>query len=165
MVRSKVNDTYDYLIEKIKDHFIVNGEKTDLDIFQIDDISYHIIYKDKSFRVTITEHDIQHKIFEVKVNEHMYHVEHRDEKDLLLEKMGIQKSSVKTTDELRAPMPGQIVGIRVERGQKVSSGEPLIVLKAMKMENVLRSPQDGIIKKILVIKNQKIKKDEVILQF
>ncbi|MCK5208056.1 MAG: acetyl-CoA carboxylase biotin carboxyl carrier protein subunit, partial [Cyclobacteriaceae bacterium] len=44
------------------------------------------------------------------------------------------------------------------------SGDPLIVLKAMKMENVLKSPHDGTIKKILVEKNQKVKKDELILQ-
>ena len=165
MIRSKVNDTHDFFIEKIKDRFIVNGEKTDLGIVQLDDTNYHIIYNDKSFMVTITQHDIQNKRFEVKVNEHTYHVEHQDENDLLLEKMGIQKGSVKTTDELRAPMPGLIVDICVKEGQKVASGEPLIVLKAMKMENVLKSPHEGIIKKLLVMKNQKIEKDAVILQF
>jgi acetyl/propionyl-CoA carboxylase alpha subunit len=99
------------------------------------------------------------------LNENKYHVEHQDENDLLLEKMGIQKGSIKTTDELRAPMPGLIVDIRVEEGQKVANGEPLVVLKAMKMENVLKSPHEGTIKKILVMKNQKIEKDAVILQF
>ena len=43
MIRSKVNDTHDFLIEKIKDQFIVNGEKTDLDTVQLDDTNYHII--------------------------------------------------------------------------------------------------------------------------
>ncbi|MCK5277778.1 MAG: acetyl-CoA carboxylase biotin carboxyl carrier protein subunit, partial [Cyclobacteriaceae bacterium] len=58
-----------------------------------------------------------------------------------------------------------IIDIRVNEGQPVKSGDPLIVLKAMKMENVLKSPHDGTIKKILVEKNQKVKKDELILQF
>ena len=165
MVRSKVNDTYDYLIEKIKDQFTVNGEKKNLDIQRIDETNYHIIHNNKSFKVSILHYDIQTKKFEIKVNEHTYKVELQDENDLLLEKIGIQKDSIKKDDGLIAPMPGLIIDIRVKEGQTVKSGDPLIVLKAMKMENVLISPHDGIIKKILVEKNQKINKDELILQF
>jgi acetyl/propionyl-CoA carboxylase alpha subunit len=165
MVRSKVNDTYDYLIEKIKDQFTVNGEKKNLDIQRIDETNYHIIHNNKSFKVSILHYDIQTKKFEIKVNEHTYKVELQDENDLLLEKIGIQKDSIKKDDGLIAPMPGLIIDIRVKEGQTVKGGDPLIVLKAMKMENVLISPHDGIIKKILVEKNQKINKDELILQF
>ena len=165
MVRSKVNDTYDYLIEIIKDQFTVNGEKKNLDIHRIDTTNYHIIHNNKSFKVCILHYDIQTNKFEIKVNEHVYKVELQDENDLLLEKMGIKTESIKKADGLIAPMPGLIIDIRVNEGQAVKSGDPLIVLKAMKMENVLKSPHDGTIKKILVEKNQKVKKDELILQF
>lgn len=165
MVKLKVNDAYDFLIEKIKDQFTVNGEKKDLDILRLNDTNYHIIYKNKSFKVSILQHDIQNKIFEISVNQHPYQVKLQDDNDLLLEKMGIRKNSIKKADELIAPMPGLIIDIRVEEGQKVKCDEPIIILKAMKMENVLKSPHDGIIKKILVEKNQKIEKDDVILQF
>jgi hypothetical protein len=63
MIKSKVSDIHDFLIEKIKDQFIVNGHKTDLDIVQLDDLNYHIIYNDKSYMVTITQYDIQNKNF------------------------------------------------------------------------------------------------------
>lgn len=165
MVRSKVNDTYDFLIEKTKGQIIVNGEIKDLDILRLDNTNYHIIYKYKSFKVSILQHDIQNKKFEIKVNQHTYQVNLQDANDLLLEKMGIKKNSIKKTDELTAPMSGLIIDIRVKEGQEIKIDDPLIVLKAMKMENVLKSPHDGIIKKILVEKNQKIEKDDVILQF
>ena len=51
---------------------------------------------------------------------------------------------------VKAPMPGQVVKRLVEEGDTVSSGQGVIVVEAMKMENELRSPVDGVIKKILV---------------
>lgn len=165
MVRSKVDGTYDFIIEKIREQLTVNGQQSDLDILQLDDTNYHIIHKNKSYQVTITGIDIVNKKFEVRVNNRTYQVEHQDENDLLLEKMGLQQGTIKTIDELRAPMPGLIANIYVQEGQKVEDGQPLIVLKAMKMENVLKSPHEGIIKKIFVEEHQKIEKDAVIIQF
>jgi 3-methylcrotonyl-CoA carboxylase alpha subunit len=46
---------------------------------------------------------------------------------------------------LEAPMPGRVVAVRVEPGQRVKRGEELLVVEAMKMENALRAPRDGIV--------------------
>ncbi|MCB9745796.1 MAG: acetyl/propionyl-CoA carboxylase subunit alpha, partial [Alphaproteobacteria bacterium] len=44
-----------------------------------------------------------------------------------------------------APMPGKVLRVEVEVGQSVQSGQPLVVLEAMKMEQVLRAPRDGVV--------------------
>ncbi|MBU0675411.1 MAG: biotin/lipoyl-binding protein [Proteobacteria bacterium] len=49
-----------------------------------------------------------------------------------------------------APMPGQIKAILVREGDKVTAGQKLIVMEAMKLENKLPADRDGIIKHILV---------------
>jgi biotin carboxyl carrier protein len=49
---------------------------------------------------------------------------------------------------LAAPMPATVVRITVEPGQRVSKGEVLIVLEAMKMELPIRAPRGGVVKKI-----------------
>lgn len=49
-----------------------------------------------------------------------------------------------------APMPGQVLRILVEPGQRVSAGEPLVILEAMKMEQTLRASTDGIVETVLV---------------
>lgn len=49
-----------------------------------------------------------------------------------------------------APMPGQIKAILVREGDKVSSGQKLLVMEAMKLENKLPAPRDGVVKHILV---------------
>jgi biotin carboxyl carrier protein len=79
--------------------------------------------------------------------------------------MGIQKKKYREIKVLKAPMPGLIIEINVSEGQAVKKDEPLLILKAMKMENILRSPIDGVISKILVQQNQKIEKETAILQF
>jgi 3-methylcrotonyl-CoA carboxylase alpha subunit len=47
-------------------------------------------------------------------------------------------------------MPGQVLKILVEVGQRVSSGDALVVLEAMKMEQTLRSATDGVVEAVLV---------------
>lgn len=51
-----------------------------------------------------------------------------------------------------APLPGMIVGVKVEVGQTVKQGDVLLVLEAMKMENDIASPVAGVVKEILVDK-------------
>ncbi|CAD5243539.1 acetyl-CoA carboxylase biotin carboxyl carrier protein subunit [Thermococcus camini] len=49
-----------------------------------------------------------------------------------------------------APMPGKILRILVKEGEQVKTGQGLVVLEAMKMENEIPAPKDGVVKKILV---------------
>jgi len=51
---------------------------------------------------------------------------------------------------LEAPMPGRVVAVRVVPGQRVSKGEDMLVVEAMKMENALRAPRAGIVRAIHV---------------
>jgi len=54
------------------------------------------------------------------------------------------------THELKAPMPGLVVEVRVKPGQKVDKGQPLIVVEAMKMQNEVCAPEAGTVKKVCV---------------
>jgi biotin carboxyl carrier protein len=47
-------------------------------------------------------------------------------------------------------MPGKVLKILVEVGQRVSAGDPLIILEAMKMEHTMRAVVDGVVESILV---------------
>lgn len=55
-----------------------------------------------------------------------------------------------------APMPGTILEIMVSEGQKVSKGDTLLILEAMKMENEIIAPADGVVKKIYIHKSTTI---------
>lgn len=66
---------------------------------------------------------------------------------------------------LISPMPGLLVSINVKVGQSVKEGESLVVVEAMKMENVLRAERDVIIKSIKQNTGCSLAVDEVIMEF
>ena len=66
---------------------------------------------------------------------------------------------------VESPMPGLVVSIDVEVGQEVKAGEPLMVIEAMKMENVLRAEIDGTIKTLHARPGQSVAADELLAEF
>ncbi len=56
----------------------------------------------------------------------------------------------KTLEEIKAPLPGTIVSISVNVGDRIAHGQELCVLEAMKMNNPIRANRAGVIRKILV---------------
>ncbi len=59
-------------------------------------------------------------------------------------------------NEIVAPMPGSVIKLLVEEGQRVKRKQPLVIVEAMKMENEVHAPIDGIIGKILVDPGQQV---------
>lgn len=66
---------------------------------------------------------------------------------------------------LLSPMPGLLVKVSVEDGQEVKAGEELVVIEAMKMENVLRAEQDGVVSKVKAKAGDSLHVDQVIIEF
>jgi propionyl-CoA carboxylase alpha chain len=64
-----------------------------------------------------------------------------------------------------SPMPGLLVEVAVQPGQKVLMGERVAVIEAMKMENVLFASADGIVGKVLAAKGESLAVDQPILEF
>ena len=63
-----------------------------------------------------------------------------------------------------APMPGTVIEIRVQEGDLVEKGQPLIVLSGMKMEMVVQSPTAGKVKSISVSKDMKLEGDDLVME-
>ena len=64
-----------------------------------------------------------------------------------------------------SPMPGLLVDVAVQLGQKVQAGERVAVIEAMKMENILFATQDGVVKKVVASKGESLTVDQVIVEF
>jgi propionyl-CoA carboxylase alpha chain len=64
-----------------------------------------------------------------------------------------------------SPMPGLLVEVAVQPGQKVQAGERVAVIEAMKMENVLFATQDGVVKKVVAAKGESLTVDQMIVEF
>jgi len=64
-----------------------------------------------------------------------------------------------------SPMPGLLVEVSVQPGQKVQAGERVAVIEAMKMENILFAAQDGVVKKVVAAKGESLSVDQMIVEF
>ena len=105
------------------------------------------------------------KSIEIKVEGQRFRLNVKDKYDLLLEKLGLDHLDSSQARSLTSPMPGMILEVAVKKGDKVKKGDTLIILEAMKMENVLKAGADGIVDQCLVKKGDATEKNEVLISF
>ncbi len=140
-------------------------ELSQLDAIKTSESTYHILYENNSYLAEITSSNFNQKSYDVKINNTNYKVSIFNELDVLIKDMGFALSSVKNVDSIKAPMPGLILEITVSVGQKVNEDDQLLILEAMKMENVLTSPRKGVIKSISVKKGEAVDKNALLIEF
>jgi len=66
-------------------------------------------------------------------------------------------------ESIVCPMPGTIVDISVKVSQKVKTGDLLVILEAMKMENEIVAPKDGVIAQIAVAKGDSVQSNDLLM--
>ncbi|MCU7494972.1 MAG: acetyl-CoA carboxylase biotin carboxyl carrier protein subunit [Ignavibacteria bacterium] len=66
-------------------------------------------------------------------------------------------------DLIKSPMPGMILKIKKNVGERIEMGESVVILEAMKMENDLHAPSSGVIKEIFVKEGNSVEKDTILL--
>ena len=102
--------------------------------------------------------------YKVEIEGEYFDVSIKSELDILLQYMGLNSMVINKLKVIKAPMPGLVIEINVEEGQKVDENEKILVLEAMKMENVLKISHEAVIKKVLVKKGQAVEKGQILIE-
>jgi biotin carboxyl carrier protein len=127
---------------------------------------FHIIMPDmKGYTASLVEANYKEKTFIIAINGNHYNIQALDQFDLLAEKMGLGSSSNKKANQLKAPMPGLVLNITATAGMTVKKGDPLLILEAMKMENVIKAASDGVVRSIHVVKGAAVEKNQLLIDF
>ena len=119
----------------------------------------------KSYTLEVIRFDLNEKSFLVSVNGNKYQLQVKDRFDELLKSLGMDNLNTAKVNEIKAPMPGLVIDVRVSEGATVKKGDAILVLEAMKMENIIKSPTDGTIKKINVKKGVAVEKNQILINF
>ena len=165
MYKVKVNDQFLFEVENKESSFLVNGEPIQFDLSSIGNNVTHVLYQNKSFNTELVELNKADKTCKIKVNGNIYQISIEDQFDVLLKQLGLDNLTANKVSEIKAPMPGLVLKVLVEENAEVKKGDNLLVLEAMKMENILKSSADGVIKKVLIKQGDKVEKNQILIQF
>jgi biotin carboxyl carrier protein len=152
-------------IVSTENDFVVNGKPVEWNLVKVSEGYFHILYNNKSYKAEVVKTDASTKTFHIKINGKTIPVSVKDRFDLLLEKMGMNGAASNKTIVIKAPMPGLIIDLKVKTGDSVKAGDPLLILEAMKMENIIKSPGEGIVKAIKAKKGDSVEKNQVLIEF
>lgn len=158
-------ETKVFTIKKEKGTIIINDNLVQPDIYKENDFIYNVISEGVSYNVVIHKIDRENKEVRLSINGKQTIVSLKTQTELLLKSLGIDLKTTAKIDNLKAPMPGLIQSIAVTEGQSLKKGDPILILEAMKMENVIKAPSDVVVEKIMVSPKASVEKGAVLVSF
>ena len=140
-------------------------EARNLDVLSEKDDVFHVLYEGRSRHALLQHADYKTKTFTFRIEGNVYTVKVEDAFDRLVQHLGLSKGSTKQMNQLKAPMPGLVVQVLAQPGMSVQKGDPLIILEAMKMENVIKAAGEGKVKAVNVAKGAAVEKGYLLIEF
>ena len=156
---------YRAIINEDEEIDITESDLNSLDAGQLSDTTFHVVRNKRSYIIKLLKHDPATKTLELLVNGEPVEVTLRDGVEVMIHDMGLDVVEDGFAQELHAPMPGLVLSIDVTEGQQVSKSDALVILEAMKMENVLSAPADVEIAKIHIEPGQAVEKGQLLVTF
>jgi biotin carboxyl carrier protein len=157
MYKIKVNTSHQFEITK--------ADAEAIDCIETSDNTFHILHENTTIDASILNSDFNKKLYTVKVNNNTYEVNINNALDQHIEALGFEVGASIKINDIKAPMPGLILEISISEGQEVKENDALLILEAMKMENVIKSPRDGIIKSIKVKQTEAVDINSLLIEF
>lgn len=154
-----------YSVEKNAEGVSVNAQPLTWDCKWVGDRKIHLIQGSQSMEAELLSLDHETKTMQIRLGHKTATLQVKDRFDLLLEKMGMAQTGTGNLKDIKAPMPGLILDLKVGPGDVVKKGDVVLILEAMKMENSIKSPGDGIVKEIKVVLKQSVEKNQVLISF
>ncbi|MEZ4984576.1 MAG: acetyl-CoA carboxylase biotin carboxyl carrier protein subunit [Saprospiraceae bacterium] len=153
-ISAKVNGSFQFSPEDL----------TDIDFIALDDTHFHVLSGNTSYRAELLAANPLKKTFTIKINGSRYDIQLADKYDMMVEKLGLGTVTSKTARNINAPMPGLVLKIMVEPGQAVEPGQTLLILEAMKMENVIKAVASGVVETVKVSQGAAVEKGQLLVQ-
>lgn len=144
--------------------FHLTGEETWPEL--IPDENQHYFLSNHMVKwVTVEVEDHNSKLYHIQIDGRTYKIQISDLVDQQILKMNLKSKKSSLLSELKAPMPGLVRQVFIKEGDPIVKGDALIILEAMKMENVLKSPVDGMVNEIAIKPGESVEKNQILLRF
>ena len=155
-------DGKEYLIEIIDEHHVsIDGRVQEVDFESVSGQPvYSLILDGKSYESYVYETE---EGWQVLTRGRQYNLTIEDEREKRLRAAAGGGVAESGEFHLKAPMPGLVVAIPVNEGDKVEKGQVILILESMKMQNELKSPKAGTVGRIRVKQGEKVEQRQALL--
>lgn len=150
-----VNDDQEFVIEE--------GDLEQIDFVEKNNRIFHLLLSSKGHLIRLVQADYASRTFHYEVDGHPISIRLKTPVEVQIDAMGYMSGATIADEDIKAPMPGLVLDVRVKNGDQVKKGDPLIILEAMKMENVIIAAHDAVIENVCVKNGQSVDKAEVLL--
>jgi biotin carboxyl carrier protein len=164
MLQITVNDNNSFNIKQEDGQWYLNDIPVNVDMQQQSNGLISILYNNKSYVALIEKKDVKNKELTIRIDGQVYKIGIKEPIDQLLASMGMDMKSMQKAEPIKAPMPGMVLKILVEPGQQINKGDGLVILEAMKMENILKASSDATVKAIKVNERTAVEKGTVLIE-
>ncbi len=164
MNKIRINNHTELEVAAQGQEMVINEKNIGWDMKELPNGTFHILADGKSYNAVIESVDRAAKQLALKINGNRYELTVKEPIDQLLQKMGLNMASAKKVESIKAPMPGLVLKILVTEGQEIKKGDPVLILEAMKMENVFKAPADATVKSIKTSERKAVEKGEVLIE-
>lgn len=160
------NTNYDVIPENGDQHQgTINGSDYAVNMAQKDAHNWVVTRDGMDYRVEVASLDTDNKTAVLRINGRKYALKLADQFDQLLKDLGLENMTVKKVSEIKSPMPGLVLDILVKAGDTIKKGDQVLILEAMKMENILKSQTDAVVKSVEVESGIAVEKGQILIKF
>src|SRR5690606_8534685 len=164
MLQTTINGKKSFEIEKNNGQWIINNKIFHHDICNLPDGMLSFIHNNKSYTAVVENINMLDKEVQLNIDGHSFLIQINEPIDQLLSSMGLDLKVTKKLESVKAPMPGMVLKILVTPGQTIEKGDGLLILEAMKMENVLKASGTAKVKSIPVSPQTAVEKGTVLIE-
>lgn len=155
----------DYLIESKYGNQIriTESELSETRILSRQDEEVIFLHRNVKYRADILSISESAKEMKIRINNQILYLNLKDQLDQLVDNLGLSNISEEQGGDIYSPMPGMVLQIMCEEGDEVKKGDPLLILEAMKMENLIQASSDGTVKAIKCTKLSTVNKGDLLV--
>lgn len=158
------NEPFSLSVNGLHEFAAQPADAFDLDLIPTGDGTFHVLKDGQAHHAELVSADHAARAYTFRIAGNIYEVKIADHYERLVQQLGLTVGGQQKMNAVKAPMPGLVLNILVEPGQAVQKGDALLILEAMKMENVLKATADATVKAIRVERGAAVDKGQLLLE-
>lgn len=164
MLHITVNGTNEFSINEQDGQVTLNEQPVSWDLQSAHNGLLSVLYNGKSYTALVEKIDRPAKELTFRIDGQPHKVVIKESIDLLLASMGLDLKAMQKIEPVKAPMPGMILKVLVTPGQQIVKGDGLLILEAMKMENLLKASHNATVKSVRVTERTAVEKGAILIE-